>query len=128
MARYDDLNTGAIAYAAVVSSVLLLVLILLFRALCYGWIEGEDEAKLANSHYVQSDAMIGAQKERVDAFAKEMVEVAPPVADPTAVEPEAGVKKAPEAPTMVERLHIPLQHAKELLLKEMASPQTEPST
>lgn len=131
MARYDDLNTGSIAYAALVSTILLMVLILLFRAMCYGWIEGEDVKKLANAHYVQSDTIIGQQKARIDGYAKEMVEVAPPAEDPTTAttaETADPAEKPAVEPTLVERLHIPMERAKELLLKEMATTPSGPAT
>ncbi len=110
MARYDDLKTGPIAYAAFVSSVVLVVLILLFRALCYGWMEAEDEAKLANAHYESADTEIAAQKLRIASDAKEMVEVPPP----------AGAEASAQ-PTQEERLHVSITRAKEIVLREFGS-------
>ncbi len=78
MARYDDLNTSAIAYATFVSSILLLVIVLLVQSLTFNWILGEDERKLADSHYTTSDNEIAAQKAKLEVFEKVMVEVIPP--------------------------------------------------
>lgn len=110
MARYDDLKTGPIAYAAFISSVILVVVILMFRALCYSWMDSESEMKLANSHYATADATIAEQKSRIDSYAKEMVEVPPPAGS------DANAK-----PTQEERLHIPVSRAKEILLKKLGA-------
>lgn len=115
MARYDDLNTSMIAYATFVSSITLLVIILLVRALCYSWVEGEDQRKLANAHYVSADQEIGEQKARISGYEKATIEVAPP----------AGEEDA--EPRMEERIHIPVEQAKTILLREMASKKEEPS-
>ncbi|MCA9130557.1 MAG: hypothetical protein KDB22_25890 [Planctomycetales bacterium] len=111
MARYDDLNTGAIAYATVVSSILLLIVILLTRALCFAWVEKEDARKLNDAHYVQSDSIIAAQKARVSASERVTVEIPAPAAAPG--QPQA-------EPTSEERIHIPVQRAGELLIKELS--------
>lgn len=109
MARYDDLNTGPIAYAAFVSSVLLLVIILLVRALCYSWVEAEDEKKLAAAHYSSADSEIVAQKARISRYGKQSVVVAPPEGQA----PEGG------EPMEVQRLVIPVERAKDMLLKDL---------
>ncbi len=114
MARYDDLSTGPIAYAAFVSSILLIILILLFRALCYGWVELEDAKKLADAHYTSADAEIGQQKARVSDYSKAMVTVSAPAGSES-----TGGSPAAE-PSQVERLHIPVQRAKEMLLLDLA--------
>ena len=115
--RYDDLNTGMIAYATFVSTILLLVIILLIRALCFYWVEGEEQRKLADAHYVQSDTEIARQKAVISEYGKATVEVAPTGdgADGQAAEP-----------TTEERIHIPVDRAKELLLEEATS-DSEPS-
>jgi hypothetical protein len=110
MARYDDLSTGPIAYAAFVSTVILLVVILLTRALCYSYVDSEDAIKLTNAHYVESDAEIARQKARIATYAK--VEV--PVAAAEGDQPDA-------APKMEERLHIPVARAEQILLKDWTS-------
>lgn len=118
MARYDDLNTSAIAYTTFVSSILLLIIILLGRALCYAWVNGEDERKLANARYVQSDEAIAKQKAVVDKYETVKVEVLPPAEQGPAdssIEPEAVYE---------DRLHIPVGEAKKLLLQELDGPST----
>lgn len=113
MARYDDLNTTAIGYATFVSSILLLVIILLVRALCYSWVGGEDARKTENAHYVEADAMIAAQKERISLRGTVEVEVAPA---------EGSAPPAADAvPKMEKRLHIPIDEAKELLLNKLVA-------
>lgn len=107
MARYDDLSTGPIAYAAVVSTIVLAVIILLVRALTYSWVEAEDARKLVDAHYVSADAAIDKQKAKFADYGKVMVEVPPPVGSP-----------ADAKPTQEERLIIPIKKAKETLLKE----------
>ncbi len=118
MARYDDLHTSTIAYATFVSSVLLLVIILLIRALCYAWVEGESDRKLADAHYVSADAEISAQKERVAAYGTSVVEVAPPAPEDGAA--QDGGAAADAAPQTEERIQIPIDKAKEILLKELS--------
>lgn len=103
MARYDDLSTGPIAYAAFVSTVILLVVVLLVRALCYSWIEFEDAKRLADAHYVAADAEIARQKSEISNYAKVQV---------PAIVPEGA------EPKMEDRLHIPVAVAEELLLKD----------
>lgn len=108
MARYDDLNSTAIGYATLVSTILLLIIILLVRSLCYYWVEGEADRKLADTHYVEADAEIGDQRARLSGYGKEMV---------TITVGEGTEAKAEE----VERLHIPLADAQRLLLGELSS-------
>ncbi len=110
MARYDDLSTGPIAYAALVSTIVLAVIILLVRALTYSWVETEDAKKLVNAHYVAADTAIAEQRAKIAGYSKAMVEVPPPAGSP-----------ADAKPTQEERLHIPVTQAKELLLKEWAT-------
>ncbi len=116
MARYDDLNTNAIAYTTFVSAIILLLLILLGRALCYTWIEAEDEHKLADAHYVSSDQEISEQKQVLTGYKKVQVELPPA---PGETDPQAEPQVLTE-----ERVHIPIQRAESLLLEELAS---EPS-
>lgn len=114
MAHYDDLKTGAIAYAAFVSTVILLVIILLVRALCYGLVQAEDARKLTSASYVAADKEIARQKSQISKFAK--IEV--PAAAGQATASDA-------APQMEEQLHIPVARARELLLKEWAEAGSE---
>lgn len=107
MARYDDLNTGAIAYTTFVGSVLLLIIILLGRALCYSLVESEDERKLADARYTASDNEISEQLSILADYKKEQVEVAPA---------EEG---SDTPPTTEEKLIIPIDDAKAIILKEL---------
>lgn len=102
--RYDDLATGAIAYATLVSCIVLVVTILGVRALTCAWVEGEEVRKTANAHYVASDQEIGEQKARLGGYEKRMVEVL------------GGGEDA--KPEMKEQISIPIDRAKELLLGE----------
>jgi hypothetical protein len=119
MARYDDLNTSAIAYATFLSSILLLVIILLVQSLTFNWILGEDERKLAESHYTVSDNEIAKQKAKLDAYAKEMIEVIPPAVD--------GATEPPKAVSELRR-HIPIKQAQSLIMKELRKTETAPGT
>ncbi len=119
MARYDDLNTSAIAYATFVGSVFLLIVILLIRALCYYWVEGEIDSKLANSHYVEADAAIQAQKDMVNRNEKVTVQIAVEGGDEAAATGESATQD-------VELIHIPVDRAAELLLNELAKPESKP--
>lgn len=115
MARYDDLNTRAIAYATFISAVLLLVIILLVQALTYNWLLGEDERKLAGSHYTASDNEIDRQKDKLNVLRKVKIEVIPPT--PVGAPPTEPVK-----PVLEERIHIPLRQAQSVILKELGRP------
>lgn len=118
MARYDDLHTGTIAYATLLSCIVLVVIILLVRALTCSWLEGEDQRKLAESHYITSDREIASQQEKLAVYEKYTVEVAA----------EGGADADPNAePVEQERIRIPLDRAKDLLMKEFST-SAEPST
>ena len=116
MARYDDLDTSAIAYATFLACILLLLIILLVRALCFYWVEGESDRKLSTSHYVSADEEIREQKLQISGYGKELVEV-------VATEGEEVAE-----PQFDERIQIPVEKAKDILLKELTSSPGEPST
>ena len=105
MARYDDLNTGAIAYTAFISTVILLIVILLGRALCYALVVGEMERKTANAVYSGSDDEISEQKSILSGYYLEEVPVVT----------EAGEE------TTEERLRIPVEEAKKLVFEDLKS-------
>ncbi|RMF43435.1 MAG: hypothetical protein D6753_05100 [Planctomycetota bacterium] len=113
MARYDDLNTRSIGYAALVSTIILLLIILALRALCYGWIEGEVQRKLANAHYPEADAVLEEQRELLETYGKNIVELPPPPDKPDA------------EPQKVERLRIPVDRAAQLFLQELNQEQQQ---
>ncbi len=111
MARYDDLNTSAIAYATLISTIVFVIVVLLVRALCYYWVEGELDRKLADAHYVSADAEISDQKERISGYQK-VIETP----DEQSGEPAEGDAKPAEP---VEKFLIPVETAKDLLLEEL---------
>ena len=134
MARYDDLNTKTIGYLTFVSAILLAVTILLLQALCFNWIEWQDETKLLKQSYNSSDELIAAQKQSLSGYSKVQVEVPiePVAADGQATKTDgqttppasadAGGTKQPVPQTKtVERVHIPIERAKSLLLDELKS-------
>lgn len=118
MARYDDLNTSAIAYATFISSVLLVVIILLVQTLTFNWLIGEDERKLADSHYTASDNEIAKQRAKLDVYEKVKIEVMPPAVDGAA--PTEPVK-----PVLEDRLRVPIKQVKNSILKELNKPAEE---
>lgn len=110
MARYDDLSTGPIAYAAFVSTIIFVVIFLLIRALCYSWVETEEARKFAEAHYVSSDQAIAQQKSKIQKYDKQTVEIPPPEGS------------APNTPSSVEeRILIPVSRAKEVLMQDWSS-------
>ena len=111
MARYDDLDTTAIAYTTFVSTIILVVIILLGRALAYGWIELEDQKKLERTRYISSDNAISEQLEQLDGYKKVKLEVSEGA--------ESGTADAAAAATE-ERVRIPIEKAREILLKELS--------
>ena len=114
MARYDDLNTRTIGYLTFISSVLLVVTILLLQALCYNWIDWQEENKLTKQSYQSSDDLIQAQKASMQSYGKVQVEV--PVEQPAGA--SDGANTASQMKTE-ERLQIPIDRAKSLLLEEL---------
>lgn len=138
MARYDDLNTKTIGYLTFLSSILLVVIILLLQALTYNWIDWQEEDKLTKQSYRSSDELIQAQRDSLSGYAKVKVEVpVEPAKDGKAADGKtadgkaadgkaadgktADGKKAAEPQTKtVERLHIPIERAKELVLEEFS--------
>lgn len=107
MARYDDLNTKMIGFAAVLSALLLIVIIVGVQALSYYW-ENAQAAIKEQGKYESSLQILDQQRKSMDHFA--WVTVPPP-------EPEKG--QPPAAPT--KRLQLPIQKAMELTIKNKAS-------
>lgn len=68
MARYDDLDTTAIAQFTVVSSVILLILILAGRAVSYGWSNSFEENRSRSARYTVSEREISRQKSLLAEF------------------------------------------------------------
>lgn len=110
MARYDDLSTGPIAYAAFVSTIIFVVIFLLIRALCYSWVETEEARKFAEAHYVSSDQAIAQQKAKLLIYDKQTVEIPPPEGSAPGT-----------SPSVEERILIPVSRAKEVLMQDWSS-------
>lgn len=136
MARYDDLNTKTISYLTFLSAVLLVVTILLLQALCYNWIEWQEDLKYTKQSYNSSDEVIQAQKQSLTNYEK--VQVTIPVKPAAAAgandgagqPPKAGDPAQPAAPQMetVERVHIPIERAKVLILEDVNNAAGQPAT
>jgi hypothetical protein len=107
MARYDDLDTKTIAIAAIVSSIVLVVLILGGRALSYTWQSYAEELRTEKARYTTSDEAIAAQKAVLQTSGK--------VQDPP----------LQEGTEPVTRLVVPVSAAQELISKELG---TQPKT
>ncbi len=120
MARYDDLNTNAIAYTTFVSCVLLLLTILITQALCFNWLESREDFRVSKESYTSSDANIAAQKQVLEGY--QWVEMDAP-ADQSKALPEAN-KVAPK----IKKLQIPLERATELILKSAQPQEASPKT
>lgn len=100
MARYDDINAPAVAYATALSCVALFVIIQSIQALTNYWDYDAEAKALARYEYVQSDRIIDEQLKSISNY--EWVNVPGPD------------EKAP----MEKRLHIPIQRAEEVVLEE----------
>lgn len=112
MARYDDLNTKMIAYATVLSVVILVIVLQLTQALSYNMVNYETSIKESN----KSDRAYEAKREQLDSlngFTRVSVidESAPPPG------------KGEEMPTK-KVIRIPVEEAQKLLLKELATQPT----
>lgn len=108
MARYDDLNTKMIAYATVLSVVILVIVLQGTQALCYSMVNYErarkdtkiiDAATIAKSEQLES----------LNGFRR--VETIDELAEP----PKKG-----ETPAMKKVIQMPLAEAQKLILKDLA--------
>jgi hypothetical protein len=117
MARYDDLNTKMIAYAAVLSVVILVIILQLTQALCYNMVNSEDAKKESN----KSDSAFVAKSEQLDSL-NGFKRVS--IIDESAEAPAKG-----QEPAMKKVIQIPVGEAQKLILKEWAgSPKPVPGT
>lgn len=112
MARYDDLNTSSIAYATLVSTIVLLIVVLLVQALTYNWLVGEDQRKLTETHYHSADNEIARQKSKLESYG-------PAEALP---KPEGQQQAEPAAEAKKDRYKIPLKQAQILIMQESKKP------
>jgi len=117
MARYDDLNTKGIAYAAVLSVVVLVVILQGTQALCYYMINNEDTLKGMK----KSDSARDAKSEQLASLnGFKRVEVI----DESAPPPKKG-----EEPAMRKAIRIPVEEAQKIILKELSTaPEPSPGT
>ncbi len=112
MARYDDLNTNMIAYAALVSCLLLVAILQGTQALCYNLTNAEAERKLSKSEYTTSNDIISEQKKSISGYQR------------VALPPELGPDGKPVAGEAKTRLQIPIDQAINLILKENSTAKT----
>ena len=110
MARYDDLNTNMIAYAAVLSIVVLVLVLQGTQALCYNMVTWTDER--ADKNGTEADKPLKIKSEQLKSLTGYRKES---VIDETAPPPEKG-----QQPKMKDVIYIPITEAQKLILKEMA--------
>jgi hypothetical protein len=109
MARYDDLNTKMIAYWAILSIVILVLILQGTQALCYNMINWT-EARRSGS---ELDAPLQAKREQLESLNGYKKET---VVDETAPPPAKG-----QEPATKEVIYIPLEEAQKILLKELSA-------
>jgi hypothetical protein len=108
MARYDDLNTKMIAYATVLSIVILVIVLQLTQALSYNMVNFESSIKEGN----KSDRAYEAKREQLESLnGFNRVSVIDESAPPPGKGEEMPTKKV---------IRIPVEEAQKLILKEMA--------
>jgi hypothetical protein len=108
MARYDDLNTKMIAYAAVLSIVVLVIILQGTQALCYNMVNSVVSVKESN----KSDQALVKKSEQLSAlngFKSALV------IDEAAEPPKKGEPQA-----MKKVIRIPIEDAQKLMIREMA--------
>ena len=110
MARYDDLNTKGIAYAAVLSVIVLVVILQGTQALCYYMVNSEDAIKAENKND-HARELKREQLASLDGVAKVKV------IDETAPPPKKG-----EEPATREAIRISIEEAQKIIIKELANP------
>ncbi|MFO1063675.1 MAG: hypothetical protein U0892_07400 [Pirellulales bacterium] len=124
LTRYDDLNTKTIGYLTFMSVLLLIVIILLLQALCYNWIDWQEESKLLKQGYPSSDAAIAKQRESLSAYGEvdEVIMEQPAAGKDGTVDPNAKpVEKK------IHRSLIPISEAEKLLLGELKTVPAAPT-
>lgn len=108
MARYDDLNTKMIAYWAVLSIVILVLILQGTQALCYNMIHWTD-ARRTDPPMDTPTRLKSEQLQSLAGYRKE-----------TVIDDGAEVKDGQELPKK-EVIYIPLEKAQEILMKELSS-------
>ncbi len=110
MARYDDLNTKMIAYATVLSVVILVIILQGVQALCYNMLNFENARK-------DTPIIDAATKAKSEQLLSLNGFKTAEVVDETAPPPKKG-----ENPAMKPVIRIPVSEAQKLILKELANP------
>ena len=114
MARYDDLNTKMIAYAAILSIVILVLLLQGLQALCYNMVTWADQRHAIEHQKTEKvsvqDKMKSDQLALLSGYKKVKV------IDESAPAPEKGQPQA-----MKDTIHIPITEAQEIILRELGS-------
>jgi hypothetical protein len=115
MARYDDLNTKMIAYATVLSLVILVIVLQGTQALCYSMVNYESSRKDVKI----IDAATVAKSEQLESLNSiQTVEVLDEAAPPA---------QKGEQPAMKSVNRIPIQEAQKLILKQLGKPSSNPT-
>ena len=112
MARYDDLNTKMIAYWAVLSIVILVLILQGTQALCYNMINWTDARRTDPAMDVPTLEK-SEQLERLNSYSKE-----------TVIDDSVKAEDGQEQPKK-EVIYIPVDRAQKLLMKELSP--TKPS-
>ncbi len=103
MARYDDINAPAVAYATVLSCVVLFVIVFATQALTNYWTGKAEDKSLGASEYTASNQVVREQRDSISGY--RWVNV-----------PAAQENAPPE-----KKLQIPIDRAQEVVLEEMKS-------
>lgn len=110
MARYDDLNTKMIAYWAILSIIILVILLQLLQALCYNMVTWTDNKKGRIGSEVEKPAVyVSEQLKTLNGYKTDRI------IDETAPAPEKG-----QEPAKKDVIYIPLERAQEIILKEFS--------
>ena len=110
MARYDDLNTNMIAYSAVLSIIVLVIVLQGTQALCYNMVNWVDKDRIGTESDNPSEVK-REQLQSLDGYRKDRV------IDDLAPAPAKG-----QEPATKEVLQIPVSVAEQLILKEFRAP------
>lgn len=107
MARYDDLNTNMIAYATVLSVVILVIVLQATQALSYNQVNAE----MARKESKKSDHALAVKQEQLESLRGfKRVEII----DEKAAAPAKG-----EEPAKKKVIHIPIEAAQKKIIEEL---------
>jgi hypothetical protein len=105
MARYDDLNTKMIAYSAVLSIVVLVLVLQGTQALCYNMVNWVDSKR------------VGSEADNPAEYRSEQLKSLQGYGKARVLDESVELKKGQE-PAMKDVFHIPVTQAEQLILKE----------